>query len=70
MVEEFLDSYEWVEEYYERLLKLANNLQTKTSNNFLINIFWIILFSYLDVTIARMEERMNIATTQSGNNIV
>ncbi len=70
MVEEFLASYEWVEEYYERLLKLANNLQTKTSNNFLINVFWTRLFSYLDVTIAIMEERMNIATTQSGNNIV
>ncbi len=67
MVEEFLASYEWVEEYYERLLKLANNLQTKISNIFLIDVFWIRLFSYLDVTIARMEEKMNIATTQNGN---
>jgi hypothetical protein len=67
VVEEFLASYEWVEEYYERLLKLANNLQTKISNIFLIDVFWIRLFSYLDVTIARMEEKMNIATTQNGN---
>ncbi len=70
MVENFLASYEWVEEYYERLLKLANNLQTKISNIFLIDVFWIRLFSYLDVTIARMEEKMNIATTQNGNDIM
>jgi hypothetical protein len=70
VVENFLASYEWVEEYYERLLKLANNLQTKISNIFLIDVFWIRLFSYLDVTIARMEEKMNIATTQNGNDIM
>jgi hypothetical protein len=61
---------EWVEEYYELLLKLANNLQTKTLDSFLIDIFWTRLLSYLHIAIARMEERMNIATSQSGNNIM
>jgi len=61
---------EWVEEYYELLLKLANNLQTKTLDSFFIDIFWTRLLSYLHVAIARMEERMNIATSQSGNNIM
>jgi hypothetical protein len=59
---------EWVEEYYELLLKLANNLQTKTLDSFLIDIFWTRLLSYLHIAIARMEERMDIATSQSGNN--
>jgi hypothetical protein len=44
------DNNERVEVYYERLLKLANNLQHKTINSFLIIIFKYGLQPYLHVT--------------------
>jgi hypothetical protein len=41
-----------VEVYYERLLKLANSLQHKTTNSFLTTIFRFGLRPYLHVVIA------------------
>jgi hypothetical protein len=46
---------ERVEVYYERLLKLANNLQHKTTNSFLTTIFRFRLHTYLFVAIASMK---------------
>jgi hypothetical protein len=46
---------ERVEVYYERLLKFANNLQHKTTNNFLTIVFISKLQPYLHVTIVGMK---------------
>ncbi len=46
---------EKVEVYYERLLKLANNLQHKTTNNFLTIIFIFGLQQYLNVATVGMK---------------
>jgi hypothetical protein len=46
-----------VEVYYERLLKLANNLQHKISNSFLTIIFRIGIQPYMCVTIIGMREK-------------
>jgi hypothetical protein len=53
---------ERVEVYYERLLKLANSLQHKATNNFLTTIFIFGLQPYLRVAITDMK-RKNFATT-------
>ncbi len=45
---------EWVEVYYEQLLKLANCLQVKATNVFLINIFRVGLQPYLRLASAGM----------------
>jgi len=45
---------ERVEVYYERLLKLANSLQHKTTNSFLITIFKFGLQPYMRVAITYM----------------
>jgi hypothetical protein len=44
-----------VEVYYEKLLKLANSLQHKTTNSFLTIIFRYGLQPYLHVAIASMK---------------
>jgi hypothetical protein len=44
-----------VEVYYERLLKLANNIQHKTTNSFLTNIFKFGLQPYLHVVTKGMK---------------
>jgi len=44
-----------MEVYYERLLKVANNLQTPTTNNFLTTIFKFELWLYLHITIVGMK---------------
>jgi hypothetical protein len=46
-----------VEVYYERLLKLVNNLQHKTIDSFLTTIFRSRLQLYLHVTIANMKRK-------------
>jgi hypothetical protein len=55
------ENNERVEVYYERLLKLANSLQHKTTNNFLIAVFKSRLQSYLCVTTSM--EKKNSSTT-------
>jgi len=45
-----------VEAHYERLLKLANNLQHKTIDSFLTNVFRSGLQPYLHVVIASMNK--------------
>jgi hypothetical protein len=45
---------EWVEFYYERLLKLANYLQVKATNVFLTSIFITCLQPYLRLAIVSM----------------
>jgi hypothetical protein len=44
-----------MEIYYEKLLKLANNLQHKTTNSFLTIVFKAKLQPYMCVTIASMK---------------
>jgi hypothetical protein len=44
-----------MEVYYEKILKLTNSLQHKTTNNFLIIVFKSKLQPYLHVTIASMK---------------
>ncbi len=46
-----------MEVYYERLLKLANNLQHKIINSFLTTIFRIGLQPYMCVAIIGMKEK-------------
>jgi hypothetical protein len=46
---------ERVEVYYERLLKLANNLQHRTIDSFLIIVFIFGLQPYLHVTTISMK---------------
>jgi hypothetical protein len=46
-----------VEVYYERLLKLANSLKHKTTNNFLTTIFRSGLQPYLHVAITSMKRK-------------
>jgi hypothetical protein len=48
---------ERVEVYYERLLKLANNLQHKTTDNFLTIIFRFGLQPYLRVATIGMKKK-------------
>ncbi len=48
---------ERVEVYYERLLKLFNNLQQKTTNSFLTIVFKSRLQPYLRVAIAGMKRK-------------
>jgi hypothetical protein len=52
------DKNERVEVYYERLLNLVNNLQHRTTNNFLTTIFRFGLQLYLHVTIASMKRKI------------
>jgi hypothetical protein len=47
---------EIMEVYYERLLKLANNLQRKITNNFLIIVFKFQLQPYLCVAIVGIKK--------------
>jgi hypothetical protein len=47
---------ERVEVYYERLLKLANSLQHRTTNSFLIIVFRSGLQPYLCVTTTNMKK--------------
>jgi hypothetical protein len=47
---------ERMEVYYERLLKLANSLQHKTTNSFLTIVFKFGLQLYLHVAIASMKK--------------
>ncbi len=49
---------ERVEVYYERLLKLANSLQHRTTNSFLIIVFKFGLQPYLCVTIGMKRETL------------
>lgn len=44
-----------MEVYCEQLLKLANGLQTPTTNDFLTTMFRFGLHSYLHITIAKMK---------------
>jgi len=44
-----------MEVYYERLLKVANNWKTPTTNSFLITIFKFELWSYLHITTIGMK---------------
>jgi hypothetical protein len=46
-----------MEVYYERLLKLANSLQLKTTNNFLAIVFISGLQPYLRVAIVGMKRK-------------
>jgi hypothetical protein len=48
---------ERMEVYYERLLKLANSLQHKTTNNFLAIVFISGLQPYLRVAIVGMKRK-------------
>jgi hypothetical protein len=51
------DKNERVEVYYERLLKLTNNLQHKTIDNSIITIFRSRLQTYTHVAIVGMKKK-------------
>jgi hypothetical protein len=51
------ENNEKVEVYYERVLKLANNLQHKTTNGFLIIVFKSRLQPYLHVPTIGMKKK-------------